>query len=235
MGKFKHGTFNISHKMPHFYLIWIKMRQSCYNLNHRAYPKVGGKGIKICKLWDEFKNFRDDMLPVYLEARKQFGKDVFFVREDINKDFNSGNCTFYCKQDFYRAFGERNAKNFVLFNGKIRTAVSLNKDKSAGYHVGWRLRNNIPKEYLTVKKLPYHLKKHVQKINDQHEFFKKNKEEFAKIGGRNFELLSFRFSDKLRSGAEVAKRFGLTTQRVFQISERAFKQVKEILYGQEKN
>lgn len=41
------------------YAIWNSMRQRCNNPNHAAYHNYGGRGIKICKEWDDFAVFRE--------------------------------------------------------------------------------------------------------------------------------------------------------------------------------
>ena len=40
------------------YAIWNSMRQRCNNPNHKAYKNYGGRGITICKEWDDFGEFR---------------------------------------------------------------------------------------------------------------------------------------------------------------------------------
>src|SRR5208283_883530 len=45
------------------YRTWVGMRQRCRNPKSRNYPRYGGRGIKICKRWDSFQTFLDDMGP----------------------------------------------------------------------------------------------------------------------------------------------------------------------------
>jgi len=37
------------------------MRNRCNNPNNISYPYYGGRGIKVCRRWDKFKNFLADM------------------------------------------------------------------------------------------------------------------------------------------------------------------------------
>lgn len=53
---FKHG----SHKNP-TYKSWVSMMTRCYNKNHEAYHRYGGRGITVCDRWFDFFNFLDDM------------------------------------------------------------------------------------------------------------------------------------------------------------------------------
>jgi hypothetical protein len=49
----KHGT-------PE-YNAWKNMKKRCLNPSHKSYPNYGGRGIKVCNRWLEFKNFYKDM------------------------------------------------------------------------------------------------------------------------------------------------------------------------------
>jgi hypothetical protein len=53
-GKPKHGLINHPlHKR------WIAIRQRCNNPKNEAYHNYGGRGIRVCKEWDNFKEFYD--------------------------------------------------------------------------------------------------------------------------------------------------------------------------------
>lgn len=54
--QFKHGMSGT----PQWHA-WQAMRQRCENPNDPAYPNYGGRGIKVCDRWQEFKNFVADM------------------------------------------------------------------------------------------------------------------------------------------------------------------------------
>lgn len=43
------------------YNSWRAMRERCKNPKHRKYPNYGGRGIVVCKRWDDFRNFFEDM------------------------------------------------------------------------------------------------------------------------------------------------------------------------------
>jgi hypothetical protein len=64
------------------YSTWLNMRQRCSNPKNVSYLDYGGKGIAICKEWDDFTKFRDDMgqrPPGYslerLDGSKGYSKD----------------------------------------------------------------------------------------------------------------------------------------------------------------
>ncbi|MDP2159282.1 MAG: hypothetical protein Q8K02_02270 [Flavobacterium sp.] len=52
----KHGLA----KTP-LYKVWGAMKQRCYNPKDKGFINYGGRGITICKRWDNFVNFYKDM------------------------------------------------------------------------------------------------------------------------------------------------------------------------------
>lgn len=53
-----HGKRHLSE-----YGIWKSMRQRCSNPRCTDYSEYGGRGISVCKRWDKFSCFLDDMGP----------------------------------------------------------------------------------------------------------------------------------------------------------------------------
>jgi hypothetical protein len=45
------------------YRSWVEMRRRCSNPNFIGYEYYGGRGIRVCKRWNRFKNFLADMGP----------------------------------------------------------------------------------------------------------------------------------------------------------------------------
>jgi len=56
--RIKHGKIKSNE-----YETWRHMRQRCNNPNVAGYKNYGGRGITVCKRWDSFKNFLEDMGP----------------------------------------------------------------------------------------------------------------------------------------------------------------------------
>lgn len=54
---FKHGLAN----KHYLYNSWKNMRKRCNNENDAAYSHYGGRGIRVCKRWDSFVCFVQDM------------------------------------------------------------------------------------------------------------------------------------------------------------------------------
>lgn len=66
------------------YRIWKGMRRRCLNKRDYAYPDYGGRGIVICKEWDSFEKFYEDMISTYNDNLS------------IDRIDNDGN---YCKEN----------------------------------------------------------------------------------------------------------------------------------------
>jgi hypothetical protein len=56
----KHG-YNKKGQKTRIYSIWEHIIQRCTNPNNSEYKNYGGRGIKICDRWLNFKNFLKDM------------------------------------------------------------------------------------------------------------------------------------------------------------------------------
>ena len=63
------------------------------NPKRNNYRWYGGKGIKVCKEWDEYLNFHKDMADSYYLHVEEFGeKDTTIDRVDCTKGYNLENC-----------------------------------------------------------------------------------------------------------------------------------------------
>lgn len=57
------GCFRAKHGLSKskVYISWCNMKARCNNKNNIKYPLYGGRGIKVCKRWNDFENFLFDM------------------------------------------------------------------------------------------------------------------------------------------------------------------------------
>lgn len=81
----KHGDA-FRRKNNRLYGIWINMRQRCFNSQHRDYKYWGGKGIRTCKEWNNYLNFK------YWALNNGYTKKLVIDRIDNNKDYEPNNC-----------------------------------------------------------------------------------------------------------------------------------------------
>lgn len=79
---FKHGCSGTP-----TYAVWARNRNRCNNPFDANYMDYGEKGIRICKRWDEFVNFLQDM--------GERPKGAWFIRIDKKGDFSPENCKWY--------------------------------------------------------------------------------------------------------------------------------------------
>lgn len=77
---------NLKHGMnrTRVHRIWCAMRQRCYNPKRDGYENYGGRGIKVCKRWNRFENFLEDM------GIPKDGESI--DRIDSNGDYTPKNC-----------------------------------------------------------------------------------------------------------------------------------------------
>lgn len=64
---------------------WVNMRHRCNNIQHKAYPNYGGRGITVCPQWGSYEQFARDMGP---KPTQQHSLD----RIDNNQGYYPENC-----------------------------------------------------------------------------------------------------------------------------------------------
>jgi len=77
---------NLSHGMTKTkeHKTWKRMRQRCLNKNNPDFKYYGGRGIIICKRWDKFENFYEDM--------GRCPKGLTLERSQNNLGYSKENC-----------------------------------------------------------------------------------------------------------------------------------------------
>ncbi len=92
------------------YMVWIAMRDRCQNPANKRYADWGGRGIAVCREWDEsYEAFRDWALA------SGYREGLTIERGDNDGGYEPGNCTWIPVEDQARntrrkhlvtAFGE---------------------------------------------------------------------------------------------------------------------------------
>ena len=80
----KHGHANVG-KSSITYHSWYGMKDRCKNKSHEGWKYYGGRGIKVCDRWMDFKNFLEDM-------GERPSKEYSIDRIDVNGNYEPSNC-----------------------------------------------------------------------------------------------------------------------------------------------
>ena len=85
------------------YCIWNTMWQRCYSKKCISYPNYGGRGIKICKSWE-------DPVAFYKWARSHgYKKNLSIDRINNDKGYSPANCRWATNKQ--QANNKRNSKS----------------------------------------------------------------------------------------------------------------------------
>lgn len=103
---------------PNHYSRWEGMRSRCNNVNHPAYHRYGGRGIKVCRTWDKFKNFQEWCLATF-----QDGKSL--DRKNNDKGYSPSNCRWATKRQQSLNAEYTSAKKIALAATRVKLIKSL--------------------------------------------------------------------------------------------------------------
>ena len=73
------------------YNVWVGMRQRCNDENHKSYKNYGGRGISVCKEWDDFTAFESWALENGYDEDAPYGQCTL-DRIDVNGNYCPENC-----------------------------------------------------------------------------------------------------------------------------------------------
>lgn len=73
------------------YNVWKSMRERCNNPNDRYYNDYGGRGIRVCLHWDDYKNFHQWAVSNGYNPTAPFG-ECTIDRIDVNGNYDPDNC-----------------------------------------------------------------------------------------------------------------------------------------------
>jgi hypothetical protein len=116
----KHGASTAGNPLRKTYSIWITMRQRCSDHNSRDYKNYGGRGISICREWDNFEGFYKDM------GKCPDGLSLDRINNDGN--YEKSNCQWATRK---QQNNNRRDNTTFLIDGKKITRTQI-QDK-----LGW--------------------------------------------------------------------------------------------------
>ena len=119
---------------------WKKMRERCLNPNCKEHKDYGGRGIKICRRWESFKNFAADM-------GEHPGPGYSIERKNVNGNYCPSNCVW-----LHRTLQNRNRRDTIrftfrgvtktIFEWSDKTGISVQNLKARVYR-GWSIRKTL--------------------------------------------------------------------------------------------
>lgn len=103
----------VKHEMhgTRLYSIWCGMRARCNNSNLRVYKYYGGKGVAVCKEWDDFKNFQT------WSMNNGYSENLTIDRIDFDGGYNPNNCRWVTMA---KQSNNRSNTRFMTLNGETK-------------------------------------------------------------------------------------------------------------------
>lgn len=109
--KIKVGQINKKHGMANQcseYTIWKDIHKRCNNINYKQYHDYGGRGIKVCQLWEySFEDFLKDIGP-------RPSKKHSVHRIDNDGDYCPNNCRWATQKEQCRS---KRDNVMITYNG----------------------------------------------------------------------------------------------------------------------
>lgn len=140
-GNTKHGHA-AGGKISGTYYSHRSMLQRCYDENHCAYPRYGGRGITVCDRWrNSFENFLADM------GERPLGKELDRINTDGNYD--PTNCRWATRM----VQGSNKRNNVILrHKGRDLTISQWSRETGISLDTMWhRVKAGWPTEKVIEK------------------------------------------------------------------------------------
>lgn len=116
------------------YRIWKSMRARCYTPKWKPYTNYGGRGITVCKEWqDSFENFRE------WAWSNGYASNLELDRMDVNGNYEPSNCRWI---PHYEQTINRRDTLYCLIDGKQTRLIDYCQAKGLSRNTtnSWRYK-----------------------------------------------------------------------------------------------
>lgn len=108
------------------YKIWKAMRRRCYDTKVKSYDRYGGRGITVCKEWDDsYEAFRDWSLA------HGYDDTLSIDRIDCDGNYEPDNCRWTTMKE---QSNNRKNSRFITYNGETHTIAEWSDVTGISYH-----------------------------------------------------------------------------------------------------
>ena len=116
------------------YTIWNSMRQRCNNPKHHAYSNYGGRGITICKDWDDFDKFRKWAIGAGYDENAPRGQYTL-DRVEVDRGYSPDNCRWV---DMKTQSNNKRETIYLSYNGETLTLTEWADRVGLHYTTLWK-------------------------------------------------------------------------------------------------
>lgn len=108
------------------FTVWQKIKDRCYNENHKSYKDYGGRGISMCDSWkDSFEAFRDWAI------ENGYSDDLTIDRIDVDGNYEPSNCRWVTQKEQQN---NRTNNHLLTYNGETKTMAQWADEVGLPYH-----------------------------------------------------------------------------------------------------
>lgn len=111
------------------YGIWANMKQRCSNEKDIHYADYGGRGIIVCKEWEQFEPFYEWSIST------GYSDTLTIDRIDVNGNYCPQNCRWATMKEQQN---NKRSNDMITFNGKTMTIKQWSEETGIKYLVLWR-------------------------------------------------------------------------------------------------
>jgi len=110
----KHGLSGGHGNYTRLYSLWLDMRDRCFRKTNKSYSYYGGRGITVCKKWDDYASFHSWAMA------NGYKNDLTIERIDTNGNYEPNNCKWATRKEQGR--NKRNNR-IITINGETKTLI----------------------------------------------------------------------------------------------------------------